>query len=77
MYSDHTERTQRVGKRTAYRVDVTMHVDFEDGTSAQLRIGELLIPRTATSAVFVRVQAVDDAAGRDVIDTVMRSVRPA
>jgi hypothetical protein len=76
-YSDHTERTQQVGKRTAYRVDVTTRNDFEDGTSAPIRSAELWIPRTATSTVYVRVQAADDAAGRGVIDTVMRSVRPA
>jgi hypothetical protein len=76
-YSDHVERTQRVGKRTAYRVDVTMRIDFEDGTSTRLRFAELLIPRNRTSAVYVRVQAADDAAGRAILDTVMRSVRPA
>ena len=76
-YSDHTERTQRIGKRTAYRVDATMHVEYEDGTTGQFRFAELMIPRTATSAVFVRVQAADDATGREIIDTVMRSIRPA
>ena len=38
MYSDHAERTQRVGKRTAYRVDVTTRIEFEDGASAPIRV---------------------------------------
>jgi hypothetical protein len=77
MYSNHSEHTQRVGSRTGYRVDATMHIEYEDGTSANMRFAELWIPRSTTSAVFVRVQAPDDADGRKVIDTVMRSIRPA
>jgi hypothetical protein len=76
-YSDHVETTQRIGKRTGYRVDASMRIDFEDGTSAHMRFAELWIPRSSTSAVFVRVQASDDADGRKVIDQVMQSIRPA
>jgi hypothetical protein len=76
-YSDHSERTQRIGSRTGYRVDATMRIDYQDGTSANMRFAELWIPRSTTSAVFVRVQAPDDADGRKIIDTVMRSIRPA
>ena len=64
----------QVSGTTSYRADTRATVARPDGTTLAARVGQLFVPRNAGSAI-ITVATADDAAGAQLIDTILSSVR--
>ena len=67
-------KTLKVSGKTAYRIDVTLPITLPDGSKQVTRLGQLVIPE-GDDTVSINVAAIDDAAGQELVDDILGSVR--